>query len=162
MAVFNPGTSSLSSVTYESALVEAIALYRRNLPAGSRSNPTFSVSQNGTAITGLSSIALTVTTGSNGAISLQAVDESAGFTWVPDATSDASAASLPAQILAIASKINEGTPLSGETVDRCIVSVNMDSRLAQVSISFAAVIVDVDDPSIALSLSVNEYIADFA
>jgi hypothetical protein len=161
MAVFNPGTSSLSSVTYESALVEAIALYRRHLMTGSRSNPTFSISQNGTAITGLSSIALSVSTGSSGAISLSAVDETSGFTWVSDSTSDATATSLPAQIIALATAINEGTPLTGETVDRVTVSVNIDNKLAQVSLNLAAEIVDVDDPSVSLSLSVHDYIEDF-
>ncbi len=163
MATFDPGNSSLSSITYESALIEAIGLYRRYLAPNSTANPTFTVSQNGTAVTGLTSIPLSISTGSNGTISISTVNETdSSFTWIQDSLSDANADSLPGMILALASKINAGTPLQGQTVDRCSVSVNIDAKIAQISVNFAMTVVDVDDPAVALAFQVADYIADFS
>lgn len=161
MAILNPGTSSLSSTTYEDALMEAIALYRKNLASGATSNVTYSVGNNGATFTANATLALSVTTTNSGSISILPVNEvDSAFTWSADPSSDIKAASLPAQITALVSKINEGTPLAGNNTDRVTASVNLDARTVAINVNFA--LTPTFTPDAAIAFVAQGYIADFA
>lgn len=161
MAVFNPGTSSLKTTSYEAALHEAIQLLRRHLKADARTRIGIEISEDSTIVNCSVQLPLMITIAVSGSVEIQAIDETEEFNWIPDPTSNASAVTLAGQILAIAAKINSGTGIGGGVadIDRCQLSISTDTKTAVIITEF---LLD-DRPTIpALTFGIAPYIQDFS
>lgn len=157
MATFNPGASSLKSVSYEAALHEAIQLLRAHLDPSAQSTIGIEISEDSSTVSCSVEIPLSITINSPGDIQIQAIDETINFSWNNDAASDASAASLAGQVLAIAAKINSGDELT-PGVDRCQLSISTDTKKAVIVTEF---LLD-DRPQVpALTFGILPYVRDF-
>jgi hypothetical protein len=160
MALFNPGLSSIKATTYEGALIEGFQILRSNLSVGARTLVDLEISEEARTVGATVTIPLLISQSSDGTLNIQADDEtSPGYTWAADATSDASAASLAAQILAIAAKINMGVEKpSINAKDRCQLSISTDTATATIVCEFQLT----DRPAIPiLVFGVADYIQDF-
>jgi hypothetical protein len=89
------------------------------------------------------------------------VDETSDdFDWTPDALSDIKAASLPAQIFALASKVQLATPVTTDNIDRVTLNLNTDSKIATLNLNF--ILTQDPDGTSPLALDVAPYVADIA
>jgi hypothetical protein len=157
MAAFNSTGSTLSSSSYEAALVEAAQLYRNYISAEGAGFVRLDISEFATVVTLTLSLPVSVSLDSDGRISFLPVDESIPtFSWVPG--SEASAVSLPAQILALSAKINTGKPLSSGS-DHLTLSIDTDQKKANISATFD--LEDAEGGSSPLSFNVREYVENF-
>ena len=157
MATFTPTGATLTSTSYEAALVEATQLYRNYITDDANGFVRLDVGESATVVTLALSLPVTVTLEVNGRISFMAIDESnPAFEWVPGG--DASAVSLPAQILALAAKINSGIPVSS-VIDRLNLTIDTDQKKANVSAVFE--LEDAENSGAALSFHIKPYVADF-
>ncbi len=157
MATFNPSGSTLSGTSYEAALVEATQLYRNHISGDANGFIRLNIEEFASVVNITISLPVVIDLASDGRVSFLPVDESSpDFVWSPGG--DASADSLPAQILVLAAKINTGLPLS-EGTDQLTLSIDTDQSKANISATF-----DLEDGSGGthpLSFNVREYIADF-
>jgi hypothetical protein len=157
MAIFNPGSSTLKSVSYEGALHEAIQLLRIHLDPAAQTTVGIEISEDSSAVDCSVEIPLSITIATSGQVHIEAIDETINFSWNPDPLSDASASSLAAMVLAIAAKINAGDEITGG-VDRCQLSISTDTKKAVIVTAFLLE----DRPQIpALSFGILPYVQDF-
>jgi len=157
MALFTPTGATLTSTSYEAALVEATQLYRNYIAEDANGFVRLDVGESASVVTLTLSLPVAVSLEANGRISFMAIDESIStFDWVPGG--DASAASLPAQILALAAKINAGVPVSS-VIDRLNLTIDTDQKKANVSAVFE--LEDAENSGVPLSFNIKPYVADF-
>ena len=156
MALFTPTGSSLTSTSYEAALVESTQLYRNYIAEDATGFVRLDVGESASVVTLTLSLPVAVSLEANGRISFVAIDESVStFSWVPGG--DASAESLPAQILALAAQINDGVPIDA-TVDRLTLTIDTDQKKANISAVFE--LEDAENSGVPLSFEVRSYVAD--
>jgi len=161
MAVLNPGNSTVRSTTYEGALLELVMKYRTNRKPTPSSTITVNVSNNAenVFVTALMPISLVVT--DTGTVTTSVIDETSDdFDWTPDATSDIKAATLPAQIFALASKVQLATPVTTDNIDRVTLNLNTDSKIATLNLNF--ILTQDPNGTSPLALDVAPYVADIA
>ena len=159
MALLNPGSSDVRSTTYEGALVELLTKYRVSRGSDPTSTITINIQNNAETIFISANLPIELTVSDDGAVTTTVVDESASdFVWVADATSDIKAASLPAQIFALASKIQSGTPTTTDNIDRVTLSLNTDTKLATLNANFALTLAS--GAGLPVAFEVSPYIAD--
>ena len=96
MAIIDTGNSSLSSATYESALAEALFLYRSNLKSDAAGSVGLTFTGNASSLRILAVLPLTSEVDGNGVLTTSLLDETDdGFSFTPDPVSDVQAATLP-------------------------------------------------------------------
>ena len=159
MAILNPGTSSVSATTYEGALLELLTQYRVNRKASPVSTITVNIQNNAESVFVSAVLPVAVTVTDSGTVTTTVIDESHDdFTWVADPTSDIKAPSIAAQIFALASKIQLGTPVTTDSIDRVTLNVNTDAGTATLNTNFVMILAP--GSGLPLGFNVAPYIAD--
>lgn len=162
MAAINTGNSSLSANTFEGAIAEAIQLYAANLKDDAQTEIRLSVESNASVLVASVMMPVEIQTIATGSISVTAIDETTNsFTWRTDPATLISAETLAGQILYLASRINSGDPLVGQTVDRVQLSISTDTRRAAIEVRFALTPKQVQQADVHLGFGVIPYIANF-
>jgi hypothetical protein len=161
MAILNPGASSVSSTTYEGALVELLAAYRSNRIDNPRSNITLNIQNNAETLFSTATFPIDIVVSDSGSVTTSVVDETASaYSWERDALSDIKALNMPAQIFALANKIQAGAPATTDGIDRVTLTINTDTKIATINVNF--VLVPVPGLGAPMSFDVARYINDFA
>jgi hypothetical protein len=158
MAALTPGTSSVTSETYENAILELLNTYRYNLSEGAQAFFSFSFPNSGQSITVTSRFPITTAINDSGVLQTSVIDESVDtLNWVPDSSSDIKAPNIAAQIIQLAAKIQTGTPVTGNTIDRLLLVLNTDTNLASLDINFNLTPVS----GVPIGFAAADYINDF-